>query len=75
VSPAYPHGPAGLLAAKVPSGRGLGKQFWVRGDVLFDGLRGLAGDMFDVVGEAVVAVVAMPTRHDRDVLLIEVGQA
>src|SRR5271157_5201689 len=63
------------IAAKVPTAGHLGKQFRVRGDVLLDGLSGLTGDLFDVMGLAVVAVLAMQTRHSRDVLLIEVGQA
>src|SRR5215208_5066799 len=51
----------------------LGKQFWVRGDVLLDGLWGLTGDLFDVMSGAVVAVLAMQTYHGQQMLLNEVG--
>jgi hypothetical protein len=60
------------FAAKVPTAADLGKQFRVRGDVLLDGLRGLTGDLFDVMGGAVVAVLAMQTHHGRQMLLNEV---
>ena len=45
----------------------------MRGDVLLDGLRGLTGDLFDVMSGAVVAVLAMQTHHGREMLLNEVG--
>ena len=61
------------IGAKVPTAADLGKQFGVRGDVLLDGLRGLTGDLFDVMSGAVVAILAMQTHHGRDVLLNEVG--
>ena len=58
---------------RFPTAGDLGKQFRVRGDVLFDGLRGLTGNLFDVVGGAVVAVLAVQTHHRGDVLLNKVG--
>jgi hypothetical protein len=61
------------IAAKVPTAADLGKQFGVRADVLLDGLRGLTGDLFDVMSGAVVAVLAMQTYHGGEVLLNEVG--
>ena len=51
----------------------LGKRFRARGDVLLDGLRGLTGDLFDVMSGAVVAVLPMQTHHCREMLLNEVG--
>ena len=74
-----PHGvgrrPSLPIAAKAPTAGDLGKQFRVRGDVLLDGLRGLTGDLFDVMGAAVVPVLVMQTHNRRDLLLNQLGQA
>ena len=47
----------------------------MRGDVLLDGLRGLIGDLFYIMGGAVVPVLAMQTRHGCEMLLNQVRQA
>lgn len=74
-----PHGGVDVhtcqLRRKSPTAGDLGKQLRVQGAVLFHRLRGLTGDQFDVMSGAVVAVLAMPTRHDCEVLLNKFGQA
>src|SRR6476646_10029667 len=51
------------------------KQIAMLGHVLRDGSGGPAEDAFDIVGGAVVAVLAMQPRHGRDVVLNVSGQS